>query len=102
MKDEVILDKLDEQAGRLKRIETTMAIIAVQDEKIASLQSQVGKIWDKYDKLVSPDGIIAKVNSFQGACPKDDVKTTVTRQWAAIGLLATIVTGTLLKALGLV
>ena len=98
-RDDVILDKLEEQSSRIKTIERTMSIIAVQDEKLASLQSQQSKLWDKYDALVAPDGIIAKVNSFQAACPKENVKATIARQWAAIALLATIVTGTLMKAL---
>lgn len=98
-RDDIILDKLEDQSSRIKIIEKTMAAMAVQDEKLASLQAQQTRLWDKYDNLVKPDGIIARVNSFQAACPKENIKATVTRQWAAIALLATIVTGTLMKAL---
>ncbi len=100
-RDDVLLEKIEEQSIRIKNIEQTMAAIAVQDEKLASLQFQQSKLWDKYDNLVAPDGIIARVNSFQAACPKENIKTTVARQWTAIGLLATIVCGTLMKALGM-
>lgn len=99
-RDDVILEKLEEQSDRIKTIERTMAAIAVQNEKLASLQKQQSKLWEKYDSLVAPDGIIARINSFQAACPRIDLKAALARQWTAIGLLATIVCGTLFKALG--
>lgn len=106
---EIILQKLDQQAqliadqsGRLSGIEKALSAMAVQEEKIVSIQRQMSAIWEKYDKAFGPEGTIANLRAHQAACPKVNVESAVARQWVAIGLLATIVTGTLAKAFGFI
>lgn len=100
MTEKLILEKLDDLSERLLKIEQVVSILAVQDEKILNLQSQVSQLWKKHDIACGPEGIVNQVKNFQASCPRESFKDTIGRQWVAIGLLATITTGTLLKALG--
>ena len=81
---ETVLEKLEEQNLRLKQIETTVAAIAVQDEKIINLQSQVNGLWKKYDTYFSADGIIPKMQQHQASCPRSQVKYI----WGAVFITA--------------
>lgn len=105
----VVLEKLDHQTQlisdhgvRLSGIERSIAAIEVQDEKIGNINGKVSALWTKYDNAFAPEGTIANLRAHQAACPKEYVEAAVARQWVAIGLLATIVTGTLAKAFGLI
>lgn len=97
---EQILKKLDEQTIRLEKIELAISTIAVQDEKILNLQSQVSQLWKKYDSVFGPDGVIPMIRNFQASCPRETIKKDLSKQWAIIGILALVVTGALLKAFG--
>lgn len=70
----MILEKLDRQDIRLSSIEKAINTIAIQDEKILNISSNVNALWKKYDAAFSPEGVIAKIKDHQAGCPKDDVK----------------------------
>ncbi len=96
--EKLILEKLDDQAVRLQKIEQAISIIAVQDQKILNMQTQISSLWKKYDNAFSPDGVVANIKQFQASCPRGNIDKTLKRQdfiikvqWLAIGLLATIV-----------
>lgn len=99
---ELILNKLDRQSERLSCIENAVGKIAVQEEKIESVRDQVSGLWRKYDTAFGPDGTIAKLQASAAACPKEDLKNALTRQWSAIALLASLVAGALLRAFGVI
>lgn len=98
----LILQKLDQQSERLSSIENAVSKIAVQEEKIEAIREQVTGLWRKYDYAFGPDGIISRIKNHQAACPRDEVKSALARQWAAIGIIATIMTGVFFKAIGLI
>ncbi len=100
MTEKLILEKLDNMSDRLVKIEEVIAIIAVQDEKILNLQTQVSQLWKKHDQACGPEGIVNQVKNFQASCPRLQIKETIDRQWVIIALLATMVCGSLLKAFG--
>ncbi|MCP4607688.1 MAG: hypothetical protein GY845_03085 [Planctomycetes bacterium] len=114
MADELVLEKLenlkdqyDNIDKKVDKIETAVGLIAVQSEQISSMQLQIQSLWLKYDHAFSPEGIISELKQFQSKCPKEalqealaNLRKTIDRQWMVIGLLATIVAGSLLKAFG--
>lgn len=109
MSESLILEKLDGLSDRLGKIEQVMSLIAVQDEKILNLQTQVSQLWVKHDVACGPKGVISQITSFQASCPRDNFKTTMANQaamlraqWAVITLLVVVTVGTLFKALGVV
>ena len=109
MTEKLILEKLSNlerhsmvMEKKVDKIETAVGLIAVQSERIDNISAQVQALWLKHDEVFSPSGIINQIKIFQASCPKDQVKETIHQQWVVIGLLATIVCGTLLKALGIV
>jgi hypothetical protein len=115
MSDRLILEKLsnlekqsDNLNEKVDKIETAVGLIAVQSERIDSLQTQVQTLWIKYDEVFKPDGTVSMIKQFQAGCPRDLLKDTLKQQWKvinrlwwAIGLLTTIVTGCLMKVLGM-
>ena len=102
MTEKLILEKLEQMEKKVDKIEVAVGLIAVQSERINNLSIQVQGLWGKYDESCRPDGTISTIKNFQAGCPRDSIKETVARQWAAIGLLAAIVTGSILKAFGVV
>ena len=102
MTEKLILEKLGDQADRLAKIEQVISVIAVQNEKILNLQSQVSSLWNKYDDAFGPDGVVNQVKNFQASCPRESIKDALNRQWVIIGLLATTVVGIALKTFGVV
>lgn len=100
MDENLILKKLDTQAGQLANIEKAISKIAVQDEKILNLQAQVSSLWNKYDTAFGPDGTMIEIQKFQASCPRNNIETDLKRQWGAIAVLAAMVTGAVLKAFG--
>ena len=71
---QMVLDKLEEQNKRLDQIEKAVTAIAVQDEKIVNLQTQVTGLWKKYDLYFAGDGVIPKMQQHQASCPRNQVK----------------------------
>jgi len=100
MTEKLILEKLDQMEKKVDKIETAVGLIAVQTERINNISGQVHSLWEKYDDAFGPDGVVIQTRNFQASCPRDEIKETISRQWVAIGILATAVTGGLLKAFG--
>lgn len=98
----LILQKLDQQSDRLTSIEKAVSTIAVQEEKIEAMREQMAELWRKYDRAFEPGGTISEIKAYQAACPKEDIKIALSRQWFAIGVIATIMTGIFFKAIGLI
>lgn len=100
MTEALILEKLEKMEKKVDRIEDAVGLIAVQTERINNISTQVNALWRKYDDAFAPDGVVTKVKNFQASCPRDQVKLDLGRQWKIIAFLAVIVTGSLLKAFG--
>jgi len=60
----VRLEVLDKMDGRLAKIETALAQIAVQDVRISSLQSRVNKLEERTEAL----------QTFEASCPRSQFK----------------------------
>lgn len=100
-----IIEKLDEQSKmieahgrlietqgeRLLGIETALTTIAVQEEKILTVQRQVDSLWKRYDYAFRPDGTIAKLQVIAASCPVAEYKNAINRLWAAIGLIVVLI-----------
>ena len=82
---EAILREIEKQGKRLANIETTIQSIAVQDNKIVTLQEQVHDLYSKYNDTFGPDGVISNISKFQASCPRKQTG----RMWWAIGIIAT-------------
>lgn len=82
---EAILKELEKQGKRLSSIESTIQSIAVQDNKIITLQEQVHDLYSKYNDTFGPEGVISNITKFQASCPRQQMKWT----WRAIALIAT-------------
>jgi hypothetical protein len=103
--EKLILEKLDDQADRLHKIERAISVIAVQDERILNMQSQLNSLWKKYDSAFSPEGMVSKIKQHQASCPRETIDKTLKRQdtmikvqWSVIGLLVMIVAGKVIGA----
>jgi len=82
---ENIEKKLDNHGNTLCDIKTTLNDLAIQNERISSIQKQLANIWEKYDELVSPlNGVITKVTNFQASCPKQSILTHVKWLWGMV------------------
>ncbi len=66
-------------------------------EKIDSLCKIVRNIDKKLDDFLAPDGMFMDVKTFQASCPREEVWRTISRQWKALGILASVVAGTIVK-----
>jgi small-conductance mechanosensitive channel len=84
-----VLAKLDDQSNRLAQIEKALVKIAVQDEKIINLQTQVSTLFRKLDEVCGPEGTIVHIKQHQAGCPKPQVKWL----WGAIGSMALMIIG---------
>ena len=62
--------RLDRIEFKLTEINTTLAKMAVQDEKISQMQAETSAIWKKLDRL-SDDITICR--TFQASCPRHTV-----------------------------
>ena len=77
--------KLDDHGGTLCEIKTTLNDLAVQNERIISIQKQLSNMWVKYDELVNPvDGVITKITNFQASCPRESILTHVKWLWCMV------------------
>lgn len=66
--------RLDKIEAKLDSIAETLKVVAVQHEQITNLQSQVSSLWEKYDAITGPKGILPSVCNFQASCPRGQIK----------------------------
>ena len=76
---------------RLSGIEKTLSAIAVQEEKIAALRTQVDCMWRKYDAEFGPNGSVTAIKLYQAGCPAESFKKNIAQIWGAIGLIVALV-----------
>ena len=76
---------LEKQSAQLENIEKSLVALAVQGTEIAHINNQIEAIWKKYDNAFGPDGTISKLQACVASCPRENIKTNLARQWAAIG-----------------
>jgi len=111
MTESLILQKLDRLEVQMDRMIKTVELIAVQEVRINSLDSQVKELWLKRDEDFGTNGVVTQVKNWQQSCPRDSIKETMTAQWAlmrnsvnqqwvVIALLSSVICGMLLKLLG--
>jgi hypothetical protein len=84
----------ERQEEKLDKIELVLNTMAAQDVKITNIQGQLDALWRKHDSFYGPDGPISRIQRHQASCPR----AQFARMWWAIGLLATLVIGLLVKA----
>ncbi len=97
MTEKLILEKLDQMEKKVDKIEVAVGLIAVQSERINNLSIQIQGLWAKYDDEFSPHGTIAQIKNYQASCPRETIKESFNRQWTAIGIMAAVLAGCLLK-----
>ena len=76
---EAKIDKLDQ---RLEKIEVTIQTIAVQNERITNLQSQMNALWRKCDEQTKTN---LEFEKHKASCPR----VQIARIWWAIGIMIT-------------
>jgi len=98
---DLIMNELADQAARMTNIETAVVTIARQDEKIITIQKQIGILFTNYDIAFNPrDGVVTGMKVFQEGCPRKEIKENLTLlrwmvggQWAVISLIVVILGG---------
>jgi len=98
---DLIMNELADQAARMTNIETAVVTIARQDEKIITIQKQIGILFTNYDIAFNPrDGVVTDMKVFQEGCPRKEIKENLTLlkwmvggQWAVISLIVVILGG---------
>ncbi len=83
---------IEDQAKRLKNIERMLTSIAVQEEKIATMNSQINALWRKYDNVFGPGGTIFEIKQSIARCPAESLRLSINRLWATFGLGLTLIT----------
>lgn len=53
----------------------------------------------RFDAFFAPDGPFMKVKLFQAACPRFDLRLSIKRIWAVIGLIATVICGVIIRVI---
>lgn len=103
----IVVDKLkslekgqEKQSEELAEIRKALESVAVQKEQIIEIQKGLTQLWGKMNALLNPEGTISKMKEFQNSCPAKSIKDELRRQWTVIALLATAISGGLLKAFG--
>lgn len=89
---------LDRQAQDLVDIKTTLSSIAVQDQRLQTLEKGCDALWLKYDELAAPEGVIQNMKAFQASCPRATIRwvwvclvpMALTQVLVAIGLFKLI------------
>jgi uncharacterized coiled-coil protein SlyX len=84
----------EKQEQKLDKIAMAINTIAAQDVKITNMQGQMDALWRKFDAVFGPEGTLSRIQRHQASCPR----AQFARMWWAIGLLATLVIGLLVKA----
>ena len=90
-----------EQRDQLRELSHAMSKLAVQSEQITNLQIQNTSLWDKYDSLVGPNGVINHIRDHQAHCPENEMHRTFRWMWKIFivqsGLIVMII-GCLIKS----
>jgi len=55
---------------KLDEISSTLAKIAVQDNRIQHLETQVNAVWQKYDDFCKPGGQLDIIQAHVASCPR--------------------------------
>jgi len=66
--------KLDKHGEALQEIRDSLSAIAVQQEQITQLNSQINGLWTKWDAFTGPDGTLNDITTFQASCPRKTVR----------------------------
>lgn len=67
--------KVDEQGHTLKEMAKTLQALAVQEHRLATVETQQSTLWRKYDALVDPNiGQLPKIVQWQASCPRTQIK----------------------------
>lgn len=82
---------LQSQSMQLENIEKSLVKIAVQEERVTHVQSQVNALWSRFDLLTTPDGPITKLQQCANSCPGNALKDSITRLWAAFGIILMLI-----------
>jgi uncharacterized membrane protein len=102
------LEKMEKKVEeRMDRIEAAIGLIAVQEERITNITTQVNTLWSKYDSAFGPEGVISEVKHWQASCPRDNIKDAINvqwtvmrnavhQQWVVLGLMSTVMIGIIL------
>jgi hypothetical protein len=89
---DALFSELNRLNERLSGIELTLSKTAVQqDERILSIKAQLDGVGRKYDEAFGPEGTIAKLQVKISGCPRDEIKTALSRQWAVITLIVALI-----------
>ena len=111
MSESLILEKLEQMEKKMDKIETTVQLIAVQEERINNLSNQISTLWAKYDDAFGQSGVVTYIKNWQASCPRETIKDTlatqwmvmrsaIKQQWIVIGLLSTVICSIIVKILG--
>jgi len=67
--------KIDEQSREIKVISDTLSVIAVQEERMKHIESQMHGLWKKYDMMTDPNnGTLPAISRHQASCPRHQIK----------------------------
>ena len=66
--------RLEAIETKIDGISNTLSQIAIQRDRIERLEERMHAIWTRYDTLISPDGILHKLDNFQASCPRNTVR----------------------------
>ena len=69
-----INDQLESHGKKLENIQDTLQQLAVQDEQIKGIRTDIQAIWKKYDTAFGPQGVIPIVQQHQASCPRAQIK----------------------------
>ena len=80
-----IEEKLDNHGDTLGEIQKTLNLLAVQNERITTVQKQVADLWKKYDELAHPNtGMLSVIKNFQASCPRESIKIQLKWLWCTL------------------
>jgi len=48
--------------------------LAVQNNRLTHVEKGQDELWEKYDALAGPNGVIAELKNFQASCPRKNLK----------------------------
>ena len=93
---DTIKGELKKHDEKLSEIVNTLQTIAVQNQRISSLEEQQGAMWKKWDALTDPrDGTIAIIRNHQASCPRGQMKALwsiiIPMGMAILGLLSLVI-----------
>ena len=88
MNQEKLMEKLSTQFDELRK---EVIQVAVQRKEIDHLTDQVNALWRKIDGMNEPNGILSRIREYQGACPGDALKRSISALWGAVGLVIALI-----------